>query len=144
MSRWLMGLLTVAWASLLVGCERGSTPALPRAISAWQPAPLGSHSLLGEVGADCSAAGPPSCRTELCLHVSEFHDRGYFCSTICRKPENCPAGWPCGPLIAGMTERVCVPPADWDGGRAVVPDLLTLPSSPPPPLIQSLIDGGAP
>ncbi len=133
--------VVVSW---LTACESRPSEGPAPAIVAWRPAALGSQTLLGDVGSDCSAAGAPSCRTEICLHVSEFHDRGHFCSSICRKQENCPVGWPCGPVLAGMTERVCVPPGDWDGGHAVIAEVVDLPPAPPPVLIQTLIDGGAP
>ena len=138
-------LLLVVGVSVLFfpACEDRDSEGRRRSVIAWQPAPLGGQQLLGDVGLDCSAGGAPSCRTEICLHVSEFHDRGYFCSASCRKEENCPVGWICGPIIAGMTDRVCVPPSDWDGGTAPISEPLILPPPPRPSLIQALADGGA-
>lgn len=125
---------------LAVGCER---PDSSKQVVAWSPASLGSQSVLGDVGVDCTAGGAASCRSEVCLHVSEFPQRGYFCSTYCRSQDNCPVGWPCGPTPAGISERVCVPPGDANGQRAIVPNPLNLPPRPAPPQLEPF-DGGAP
>ncbi len=131
-----MGRTGQSWVFLGVvaffGCEREaqSTPAPERrAVVAWHPAPLQGQPL-GDTGSDCSQGGAESCKSKICLHAGAGrHDRDFYCSVECRKPDNCPRDWICsnGPF-PGMRERACLPPSTFAGGVAAVPEPLSLPA----------------
>jgi hypothetical protein len=131
-----VGLACVVLGALALACESApdhASTSETRTVVAWQPQPL-QGAAQGTIGSDCSHGAATACKSKICLHVSPVHDRGFVCSEQCRKPENCPSGWICGPsTLPGMRERVCVPQSDWDGGTAAVAEPLL---SPPETLPQ--------
>jgi len=61
------------------------------------------------IGADCSAHGPASCASNLCVHASLARHGGYVCSVSCVGSETCPAGWRCAQTYPGPDAAFCVP-----------------------------------
>lgn len=106
----VLGLLQPACERTAEQLPEGESVASRRAL-AWAPGDAGASRRA--IGEDCSV-GESACVSSMCVHVSEWPDRGYFCTSACEQSENCPSGWSCAEMIPGQAAtRLCVPPAQW-------------------------------
>ena len=94
----------------------------------WGPVPLSEHRPSTEVteaalhlGEGCTAAGYAACLSQVCGHFAAAPESGYFCTRTCAASGDCPRDWTCSQVFPGA-ENICVSPASWDGGVAILSD----------------------
>jgi hypothetical protein len=102
--------LAVLMAVVLVGCDQpnGVVP---------EPSILRPHRFTAvvatkQLGEEASRGGKDECMTGVVVHAAAHPDRGWYCSTYCTSPEQCPAMWSCSEVLSG-SPRLCVAPASW-------------------------------
>jgi hypothetical protein len=107
-------------AAFYFGCSNGSSQqTMP--FSEHRPAePVGGAAR--HLGEDCTAAGYQACVSQLCGHFNPAPESGYFCTRRCAALVDCPRHWNCAQVFPGEGGSLCVPPAAWDAGVAVLRD----------------------
>ena len=91
--------------------------------------PFGEHRPTKQVttatqrlGEDCAATGYQACLSQLCGHFGSAPEAGYFCSKGCASSQDCPRDWNCSQVYPGPDGMLCIPPASWDAGVAILRD----------------------
>ena len=101
-----------------LGCSTEPPTSMP--LTEHRPSEVARATL--RLGQDCSATGYQGCVSQLCGHFGPGNGAGYYCTRRCGSDLECPRGWACKQVYPADDGTLCVSPAGWDAGVALLRD----------------------